>query len=266
MPQDPTGHSQDTETSVQQASQIMERATASTTVYDSLKASQKLPSPAGVALKILRLTHDADSTIDEIASVVESDPAIASRILKLANTSLAGLPRQVASVSRAVSMLGNRTVSYLAVGFSLVAENQEGQCKAFDYSNFWSESLARGAASRHITYFVGGFAPDEAFTCGLLSQLGRLALATAFPKPYADTLFTVGAENPRELAEAERAVFEIDHNELTAELIADWQMPVLFCDAVRMQDCEQENGFATHSRGQHSLHASCTWVDRSHGS
>ena len=120
MPQGPTGHSQDTGTSVQQASQTMERATASTTVYESLKASQKLPSPAGVALEILRLTHDADSTIDEIASVVESDPAIASRILKLANTSLAGLPRQVASVHRAVSMLGIRTVSYLALGFSLV--------------------------------------------------------------------------------------------------------------------------------------------------
>jgi len=226
----------------------MGNPTASTTVYEVVKASHKLPSPTGVALEIVRLTHDEESTIDEITAVVESDPALASRMLKMVNASLAGLPRQVASVQRAVSMLGVRTVSHLALGFSLVAENQSGQCEAFHYSNFWSESLARGTASRHITYFIGGFAPDEAFTCGLLCQLGRLALATAFPKAYADTLFTVGASNLKELAEAERAVFEIDHNELAAEMMADWHIPILFCDAARMQDIKQEDEFAARSR------------------
>jgi len=231
-----------------QAERAMENGPTSSTVYEAVKASHKLPSPTGVALEILRLTHDEESTIDEITAAVESDPAISSRILKMVNASLAGLPRQVASVQRAVSMLGVRTVSHLALGFSLVTENQTGQCEAFNYANFWSESLARGAASRHITYFVGGFAPDEAFTCGLLCQLGRLALATAFPKAYADTLFTVGTANLRELAEAERAVFEIDHNELTAEMMADWHMPILFCDATRMQHIKQEDEFAARSR------------------
>jgi two-component system cell cycle response regulator len=231
-----------------QVERAMEDATASTTIYEAVKASHELPSPTGVALEILRLTHDEESTIDEITAVVESDPALASRILKMVNASLAGLPRQVASVQRAVSMLGVRTVSHLALGFSLVAENQSGQCEAFNYASFWSESVARGAASRHITYFIGGFAPDEAFTCGLLCQLGRLALATAFPKAYADTLFTVGTANLKELAEAERAVFDIDHNELTAEMMADWHIPILFCDAARMQDIKQEDEFAGRSR------------------
>lgn len=232
----------------------MEQTTASTTVYQSVKASKRLPTPTGIALEILRLTHDEESTIDDIASVVESDPAIAARILKLTNASLAGLPRHVASVHRAVSMLGIRTISYLALGFSLVKENHKGQCKAFNYPNYWSESLARGAASRHITYFVGGFAPDEAFTCGLLSQLGRLALATAFPEAYADVLFTVGTEDLQKLAEAERDAFEIDHNELTAEMMADWHMPVLFCDAVRIQDTQHGDGSAACSRTAQLAH------------
>jgi hypothetical protein len=58
----------------------------------------------------------------------------------------------------------------------------------------------------------------------------------------------VGTADLKELAEAERAVFEIDHNELAAEMMADWHVPILFCDAARMQDMKQEEDFAARSR------------------
>lgn len=204
-------------------------------VYEAIKASRDLPSPTGVALHILRLAQNEESTVEEIAAAVESDPAISSRLLKLVNAPLAGMPRQIASIQLAVALLGVRTVTSLALGFSLVSSHRRGKCSAFDYQSFWSESVARAVAARHVAHHVKKFAPDEAFTCGLLCQIGRLALATAFPEEYAKTLHAVAIDNPEELNGLEQAAFDINHDVLAAEMMTDWHMPAIFCEAVRTQ-------------------------------
>jgi len=71
-------------------------------VYETIKAAHKLPSPTGVALQILEVAHNENSTVEEIASVVATDPGTSSRLLKLVNSPLAGMPRQIVSVVRAV--------------------------------------------------------------------------------------------------------------------------------------------------------------------
>lgn len=225
----------------------------STSVYEKIKTSHKLPSPTGVALQILKLSQDDESGIEEIAAVIESDPAIASRLLKLVNSSLAGMPRQIASISRAAALVGTRAVTDLALAFSLVSQYSRGYCVAFNYELFWSDSLGRAVASRHLAHRVKIFPPDEAFACGLISQIGRLALATAFPVEYTEVLNRVTADSSDEqaqleLTELESAAFDIGHDELTAEMMRDWHIPAIFCDAVRAQLTPDGGGFGFDSR------------------
>jgi len=153
--------------------------------YQKLKETNALPSPTGVALELLRLTANEYTSIDAIIAAVESDPALAGRVLKLVNSAFAGVSRRVAAVSVAVRLLGTRTLKNLALGLSLLSNNRNGSCQAFDYEAFWSESLARAVAARQIAAQLANFPPDEAFTTGLLSKIGRLALATAQPQEYA---------------------------------------------------------------------------------
>ena len=204
--------------------------------YEKIKQAGALPSPTGVALEILRLTGDEGATIEAISAAIESDPAMAARLLKLVNSPLAGVARKIASVSSAVKLLGMRTVRSLALGFSLISNNRQGPCKGFDYETFWSDSLARAVTVRSVVRRLKNFATDEAFTVGLLSKIGRLALATAYPEAYAYALGLVEADLPGELVKIEQEVLEIDHNELSAEMLADWHLPEVFCDAVRHQD------------------------------
>jgi len=217
-------------------------------VYERIKKTKGLPSPTGVALQILRLAQDDTSTVEAVARAVEKDPAVASRLLALVNSPLAGLSRQVASVSRAVALVGIRAVTQLALGFSLVSNNRKGACAAFDYGLFWSESLATAVAARHLAHHLKCFPPDEAFTCGLLSQVGRLALATAFPESYSDALKVATTDDPNDLCEIERAVFGIDHCAIGGAMMADWHMPGLFCDAVRIQLNPESGAVAPESR------------------
>ena len=208
--------------------------------YKLIKETDRLPSPKGVALEILRLTEDDSTTIESLSSVIEADPAIASQLLKVVNSPLSGISRKIVSISRATIMMGFRSVASLALGLSLVSSNQKGGCSAFNYGLFWSESLGCGVAARNFAK-PAKVSPDEAFTCGLLSQVGRLALASVYPDRYAQALGEVSSD-PTDLSQLETDMFDINHNELAAEMMADWHLPVVFSDAVRTQENPNESG------------------------
>ncbi len=208
-------------------------------VFGELRENAKLPTPTGVALEILRLTNDDGATIEALVSVIERDPALAGRLLKLVNSPLAGLNRTVTAISTAARMLGLRTVRNLALGFSLVSSNRSGRCRHFDYSRFWSRSLGRAVAARVLAQEAKSAAPDEVFAVGLLSDIGRLALATAFAEKYGDLLERSPAVPDSELRARETAAFRIDHRTLSAEMMADWGVQSLFCEAVVRADDEE---------------------------
>jgi len=212
--------------------------------YLLIKATQKLPTPKGVALEILRLTESDGTTIKDIARVIESDPVLSSQLLRICNSPMAGMSSKVASVTRATILLGFRTVANLALGLSLVSDDRESECPAFDYDAFWSESLARAVAASHLAQHLCGISSDEAFICGLLSQIGRLAFASAYPDRYGDMLkIADGKREDLVLLEVEQ--FGIDHTALAAEMMADWHFPKLFVFAM----CQRHRGEAGQQEG-----------------
>lgn len=209
--------------------------------YQLIRATERLPSPKGVALEILRLTEDKNTTVEALGAVIEADPALSSKLLKIVNSPLAGLGRKVASLSRATVLLGFRTVASLALGLSLVSNNRQTSCEGFDYDSFWSESLARAVVARHMARLVKDLSPDEAFTCGLLCQIGRLAFASAYPERYSQALKLVGQDRS-ELSEFENELFGLTHADLGAEMMTDWHLPDLFVQGVRSQNAPDASG------------------------
>ncbi len=196
------------------------------------RAANQLPSPSGVALSILELTRKEDSSAQDIARVIKADPALSGRLLKFANSPYVGFSRAVASVENAVILLGVRVVRQLSLGLSVLSNTRDGPCKTFDYTNFWSRSLATALATRALSGREHLFPPEEAFVCGLLCQVGRLALASSYPDHYAQILANTCDDAPHKLIELERECLCTDHNELTAALLEDWGLPQVHIDAV----------------------------------
>ncbi len=215
--------------------------------YQLIKATQKLPSPKGVALEILRLTEDSKTTIEALTAVIESDPALASKLLKVVNSPLSGMAKKVGSLSRATVLLGFRTVASLALSLSLVSDNRKNICAGFDYDAFWSESLGRAVAARHIAKIHRGFPPDEGFTCALMSLIGRLAFASAYPDRYAEALSVIG-DDTSDLSQFENELFGISYCDLAAEMMNDWHMPEVFSAAVRAQEDPDASGLEPGSK------------------
>lgn len=220
------------------------------TRFDELKATGQLPSPTGVAMQILRMADSERTTTAEISRILQADPALAGRILKLANSSCFGRTRPVTSVREAVTHLGTRMVRNVALGFSLVSQYGQGACQAFDYGTFWSRALAMGVAAQAGAYFSGQIAPSEAFTCGLLSTVGRLALASLYPEIYGRALEQADPYDAGDLCRRERDHFATDHNELTGALLKDWGLPEPCVDAAQHHEHPDQSGFPADSRTQ----------------
>ena len=215
-----------------------------------LRAGGKLPSPEGVAVEILRLScRDLVSGTD-IVRVLQADPALAGRVLRAANGAALGLRRRIASLADAVMLLGVPLVRQIVLGFSLASKYRNGACETFDYGGFWARSLLCGLAARRVATHLNVAAAEELFTCGLLSQVGKLALATVFPKEYAQLLLQHAAAPQAELRVMELQCFGTDHTELTVAMLQDWGLPQIYLHAVGAIEAPEK----THAEEGSRLH------------
>ena len=218
---------------------------------EQLKISGQLPSPRGVALAVLELSRRENATLGEIARVVQTDPALSGRLIKLANA-VSHITRPVVSVQEAVVRQGMATVRHLALGFSLLDQYRNGACKAFDYQTYWSHSLLMALTMQALGQQVRVAAADELFVCGLLAQVGQLALATAYPDEYSAVLNAYHADSTQSLFAHERVRLETDHGELGIIMMADWGIPKVFTGPLAHYEDPNHPGYPNDSRS-HSM-------------
>lgn len=212
---------------------------------EHLRVAGQLPSPKGVALAVMELCRRDDVALDEMARVVQTDPALSGRLLRLANAAING-GRAVASIQDAVLRLGMNAVRQLAMGFSLIDQYAQGPCPAFDYAAYWSHCLLMAVSCQELGRYVRVSTPDDLFACGLLARVGELALATAYPAEYAEVL-KAGVVGEALLA-VERAELEIDHTDFTAVIMADCGMPRALAEPVQFHETPEKSGFVEGSR------------------
>ncbi|MFQ5698168.1 MAG: HDOD domain-containing protein [Myxococcota bacterium] len=199
--------------------------------FQEVERAQGLPSVPGVALRILDLLQADDVDTQELADTIGRDPALAARVLKTANSALFGARGQISSVPRAITVLGLRTVSLLALSFSLMTRNEKPDHGGFDFKRFWRMSAIATLVSRQLATRVAPELRDSAFLAGLLCDLGQLAAAQGARARYAEVLTRL--EGSTETLQAvERDVLGTDHMEFGCELLRSWGLPRLICQAV----------------------------------
>lgn len=200
--------------------------------FEELKLSGNLPTPAGVGMKILQITRTEDYSAEEMGEAIMADSSLTGRILKLANNASNSGLEPATTVSGAIMRLGGRTVRDLALAFSLVSERSAGTCKGFEYEQYWTRSLARAVAAQVISRVLGFGKPEEAYICGLMGEIGKLALASVYAQKYAEIIASGITTDLPALLEREDHDFNINHGQVGACMLADWGLPESFSEAV----------------------------------
>lgn len=210
-------------------------------ILEQLKEAGRLPSPAGVALRVLELSTREDAQADAVARALQADPVLAGRVIKAAN-SASQARRATLAVSDAVVRLGLRPLRQLVLGVSLIEQSRAGACATFDYPKYWARCLATAVAAEQLSRHGRVGPAEDLFTLGLLHDIGALALASAFPHDYAVMLDPDRALSSAALTAAERAKFGVTRRDATRALLRDWRIPAPLANAVVDPEALRESG------------------------
>ncbi|HSM75594.1 MAG TPA: HDOD domain-containing protein, partial [Desulfobacterales bacterium] len=188
--------------------------------------SLRLPSLPLVAVRLLELTLDDHSSAGDLARVIETDPALAGKILGIVNSAAYGLPRKIASVSQAVSLMGFAGIRALALGVTLFEKIVPKEAAgSFDRLFFWQHCLAVAELARILAVRLGHPDPEEAYIAGLLHDVGKVILETHGRKGYSDLCSRRAAADGATLVEDEARFVGLSHDRLGAFFCAHWQLP-----------------------------------------
>jgi len=184
-----------------------------------------LPTLPTLAAKLLELVDQSHTSAQTLAQFISQDQVIAARLLKMSNSAYYGQGREISSVHQAVVLLGFDMVREIALGVSVLNAFKSAQgLDGFDISSFWDHCSAVALVSRKI---AKGWIPhmaSEAFTAGLLHDIGKVVLIQYLPDDFAKCLVQAKQEN-RNLHEVEREIFGTDHGQIGSWLAQRWKLP-----------------------------------------
>lgn len=200
-----------------------------------LLESPRLPTLPAVALQVIDLVADEHAHAEQIAAVIEKDPALSSKILRTVNSSFYALPRRCSTIRHALVVLGLKTVRTLALGFTLVRNLQVDPDSGMDHFAFWRRSLYAASTARTLAQHTRVADPEEVFLCGLLQDLGMLTLHQVLGPAYAP-LLTDAQNRHRLLPSFELAQLNTDHTQVGAMLAEHWRLPPQLVDAIRYHE------------------------------
>jgi HD-like signal output (HDOD) protein len=186
-----------------------------------------------VYLDIIREIESPNSSIQGIAEIVAKDPGITAKILQVVNSAAFGLPEKVNDPVEAVQQLGMSTVRSLALSAQVFSSFKSGRLKNFSADALWSHLMRCGDLARTIMRREGvKFAESEdAYTAGMLHDIGKLMLADSLPDDFAKALKLAEIEKIP-LQQAELEIFSATHTGLAAYLFGLWGLPVSIVEAV----------------------------------
>lgn len=216
-----------------------------------------LPSLPTTVANITQLVNDPNSTLAQVGKSISADPAIALKTLRLVNSAYYGLREQVTSVDHAVVLLGMKVVQNLvltAAVFDTFSTGEESLLRHSVATAAAMRVLAETDAASNVQFDD----PAEAFTYGLLHDVGKLILQQHLPEQYAAVSKAV-ADGNTSWAEAEIEVLGFDHGTVGARLAQHWKLAPELCDAIaghhNLGQCEDEG-----NRGMAALLAIADYI------
>ncbi len=194
-------------------------------------ALRLLPPFPAVANRVLALVNNEDVGARQIGEVINLDPTFTAEILRVANSPLFGVAREIATVQHAVTLVGLNRVKAMATMIAL-STVVKSSLRIEVLRKFWIHSLVTAILTDESARAAGAKV-DGAYTAGLLHNLGTLGLMSAYPEEYT-RMVEVSTEYGFDLIRTERDLFEIDHCAAGACLAEEWNFPDAIVVALAM--------------------------------
>jgi len=192
-----------------------------------IESIDNLPSLPAIVTRLMQVVNSPDTSADDAAKLIEKDPALTSKMLRLANSAFYGIPRSISSVASAVVILGFNTIRSLVLSAS-VMQMFPGEKSGFDKDRFWKHSIVCAIAAKiMVRHFMSirMMDPESAFCAGILHDIGKLIFNEFVHDDYMEA-FEFSAKKKVPLVQAEKMILGIDHAEIGKILSDKWALPL----------------------------------------
>ena len=200
---------------------------------DIIKRSASIPSIPMVATRCYEMTQNSDCDYNKLVELLGTDPGIAASILRLANSPLFGVTRQVSSLKHAITLLGVKRIRELVLTRYLVQKTEDIGCENIDINYYWRLSVATGILAAKFAESLAPRQRDEAFMGGLLADVGVLVLARALPKQYESISLHYQPHESDDWIQGEYNLMGVTHGEVSALVLEQWNLPDALVEGVR---------------------------------
>lgn len=202
-------------------------------VLDLLKRTAAIPSMPQVAVRFLEIVQQPDFDFDEVVEIFSTDPGSTSDILRLANSPLFGVTRQITSLHHALILLGLKRVRSLVLGRYIVDSIDRKIVAGLDTAYYWRRSINTAVLSARLADVLDPSHREEAFIAGLLADMGVVILTEVLHEKYRPILENYRPGGQTNLATMEMEQIGIHHGQASALVLEHWQLPEIVCEAVR---------------------------------
>ncbi len=179
-----------------------------------------------ITIKIIGIVEDPKSTARDLHEVIKNDPALSVKVLKVVNSAFYGLPGQVASVDRAIILLGLSAVKNIAIAAS-IARLFKGRriSQQYSASDLWRHSVAVAVAANDLAKASPHpVMENEVFVAGMIHDIGTLVERQAFPEQFGQIVDRC-TETEQDFLACERNVIGADHQAFGVGLTTKWKFP-----------------------------------------
>jgi putative nucleotidyltransferase with HDIG domain len=186
----------------------------------------KLPEAPTIVVKLNQVIADPLASADDVAQIVGASPSLTALILRIVNSAAFGLPTRVDRISRAVTLLGTREISALAMGVSVVKAFMDIPRDLIDMDAFLCHSLACATVTRYLAAHSNSDQTEQLFIAGLLHDIGKLILLKYFPREVGALMQSTWANGNRgPFYAVEKATIGRTHAQIAGQLLKKWKFP-----------------------------------------
>jgi HD-like signal output (HDOD) protein len=198
-------------------------------ILKEIASGDCLPSPSPVLIKLVNLAADDRSSHTELTAIIEQDPSLAVRVMKMANSVAFSLreTRAVSSVPQAILIIGYNRLRILALSLSLRESFPLGKVGRINYELFWKSSLFRAHAAEGLARLMPGdvkLIGEEVFTAALILEIGLLVLFHLCPNVLQDS-FPEDKAPLEDIISWEENHLGLNHRRIGEILLNRWRFP-----------------------------------------
>jgi diguanylate cyclase (GGDEF)-like protein len=188
-----------------------------------LTSDIKLPSPPSIAVKILEEVKKEEGSADGLAEIIALDPALVTKILRVANSSFYGVTSKVDTIQRAIAVIGLNALKNIALSFVIANGLRDLKDNPFSFDLFWKRSVTSAVAAKELAALTD-IQSEDIFPCALLQDMGIVIMYLCRSDDYLKVL-DEKRQNTQNITAVEKRIFKFDHQQAGAAVLQQWGLP-----------------------------------------